>query len=180
MRFCLEKNNCPICDQAWNKKECSICGHKKQKKIAVPKVKEQKSQSPKVSKPQKTESELVFQYAKTLIGKYQTRGQVSDKFKELKSEGLVNKDLWQDKDFYLSVVFASVQQKYQFLEFLSDNFGILTEADDLTPITIVNGIELSEKLGCPLKKEVAENFPLGNLELKDFVLDEETINNEEL
>jgi transposase len=134
---------------------------------------EEKARKAELNK--KTEKELVHQYANTIMAKQRTRGMVKEKFKDMRGDK-PNKDLWMDFDFFFSVVFQSREQKVQFLEFLAKQNNI--EPDkffDSTVTQIINGLELARAIGCPLKKEIANEFPLGNIELKDLVLDDEKV-----
>ena len=136
-----------------------------------PRVKKEKPVKP--PKVQKTEAEIAHQYAKIIVDKQRTRGMISDKFANLKSEKTINKDLWQDTDFFFSVVFQSRDQKYKFLEFLFEKFNLETDDDGEREIQIINGLKFAEQIGCELKKEVAGDYPTGNIELRQFILDEE-------
>lgn len=124
-------------------------------------------------KPERTEADIVRQYAKIIIDKQRTRGMISEKFSELKAQQTINKNLWQDQDFYFSVVFQSRAQKYEFLAFLYEKFGADWTDDGEGMIQIVNGLKLAAGLGLELKPEVAMDYPCGNLELRDFILDKE-------
>lgn len=137
---------------------------KKEKPVKAPKV-------------QKTEAEIARQYAEMMISKHRTRGMITDKFADLKATDKANKDLWMDTDFFFSVVFQSREQKYQFIEFLCAEFDIEFEFYGEKTIQIINGLILAKAMKCELKKEVAADFPTGNIDLKDFVLDEESRNN---
>ena len=135
--------------------------------------KEEKKRKAELNK--KTEKELVHQYANIIISKQKTRGMVKDSFKDIR-EKKHNKDLWQDANFYFSVVFQSYEQKFEFLKKLNRKFPI--PEDDMSEINtmnILNGLVLAKVLGIDLNKEIANNFPLGNIELKDLVLDDETV-----
>lgn len=134
-----------------------------------------KTPKPKKTKTQRSEEEIVTQYAKTLVDNYKTRGMVSDRFEHLKSTKTVNKDLWKDADFFFSVVFQSSEQKTAFLEFLQNKFAVPSGSDKNQSIQIVNGLIFAEKLGCSLKKEVASEYPCGNIDLRKFVLDDEAL-----
>jgi hypothetical protein len=124
----------------------------------------------KIKKPVKTETELVQQYAKIIMDKQTTRGMLSDKFKDMEKQ-TPTKNLWQDNDFFFSVVFQSRDQKYRFLDFLHEKFNITSNDNGTMSIQILNGLKLSEAMGLELKKEVANDYQPCNLELKDLILD---------
>lgn len=85
-----------------------------------------------------------------------------------------SKDIWQDKDFYFSVVFQSAAQKHRFLAFLGEKFGITTETVFDGSPRILNGMKLAENMGLKLNPERTEEFPLANLDLKDIILDDDS------
>lgn len=124
----------------------------------------------KKPKVKKSETELVQQYAKGIMHRQMTRGQAD---RVIKSGTTVNKDLWLDTDFFFSVVFQSTKQKNSFLEQLVKKFQLSVDEDD--KIQIVNGFKLAEKLGIKLELEKAAEYPVGALELRPFVMDNEKI-----
>lgn len=120
-------------------------------------------------KKEKTESELIHEYAKKVMRGKQSRGHVDERFQFTKGERTVNKELWLDSDFYFSVVFQSSRQKEEFFKKMK-----LVPDEDLG-MQIVNGLKLAERLGIALTKEIAEKPPTINLDLLPFILDDETI-----
>lgn len=138
-------------------------------KQARRKLEKELEKAEKTPKPQKSEAELVRQYANIIMAKQRTRGMIADKFQDMKGQK-PNKDLWQDSDFFFSVVFQSKDQKYQFLERLEEMFP-LNANDRGDTIQIINGIRLAESMGIELRKEIANDYPTGNIELRDLILD---------
>lgn len=124
----------------------------------------------RIAKKQKTEADIVRQYAKIIIDKQRTRGMITNDFKHLKGK-TPNKNLWQDPDFFFSVVFESYEQKYKFLDFLIQKFNITAENSDEVNIQIINGLKLAESMGLKLEKELPGDYPTGSLELREFILD---------
>lgn len=137
------------------------------------KEKIKKNKPAKLPKVQKSEAEIATQYANIIMKKQRTRGQLSSRFSEMETDVTFNKDLWMDTDFYFSVVFQSKRQKIEFLAFLEEKFNIDFEYSDENAIQILNGLKLAKNMGLELKKEVASEYPCGNIELKSFILDEE-------
>lgn len=117
----------------------------------------------------KSEAEIVRSYANRVIKNQQYHGRIADKFKGLKQERSVSKNLWMDDDFFFSVVFQSSEQKYEFLKQLG------VEVDKEGTIQIVNGLKLADKLNIALKLETTKDYPTGSIDLKPFVLDTETL-----
>jgi DNA polymerase III epsilon subunit-like protein len=128
---------------------------------------------PKIEKVKKSEKDIVLSYADKVIGGKVSRGHVDKRFEFTKKEGTVNKELWLDNDFYFSVVFQSSDQKYQFLDFLAEKLKLEIEKDE--QVSIVNGMKFAEALNVPIKKEVANSFPYGNIDLLPLVLDAEAL-----
>lgn len=127
-----------------------------------------------MSKKEKSESELVKEYANKVIRNTVHHGRVEKRFDGFNDKS-VNKKLWTDTDFFFSVVFQSSEQKYKFMEFLLDKFGDeFVEVDGKGQIQIVNGLGLAKAMGCELKLEKRADYPLPNLDLMPFVLDNET------
>jgi len=114
---------------------------------------------------QKTEQQLVHEYANQVMDRKASRGHYDKRFDWHKRDGATNKDLWFDSDFFFSVVFQSEAQKYEFLSKLS------WQTDDFEQVQIVNGLALAKKLGIDLKPETALPYPYTDLELRDLVLD---------
>lgn len=151
---------CPACDKPNNKKAlvCKVC----QTPLPQP--------EPKIKNPEPTESELVHRYVNRTIKNEMYHGRVDkQKFQGLDHTHTVSKNLWMDKDFYFSVVFQSSDQKMEFLRQLKAP----VESDDICQI--VNGLKLAEMLGIKLKLETTKAYPTGNLDLLEFVLDNEQI-----
>lgn len=123
---------------------------------------------PKEKKPKPSESELVHKYAKDIIHRHMSRGMEG---RILKSENTPNKDVWQDSQFYFSVVFQSSEQKYEFLDAFVKKYGLKVEGDQ--QIEIVNGIKLANACGIPVKTVKSRDFPQADLDLRGFVLDDE-------
>lgn len=123
-----------------------------------------KEKAPKVKK---SETDIVQSYAKGIMNRQLTRGQAD---RVIKTGHTTNKDLWLDTDFYFSIVFQSTKQKGQFLEQFFKKFGI--SVDEKFP-NIMNGPKLAEALGIKLENEKATDFPIGDLALRPFVLDDQ-------
>lgn len=134
-----------------------------------------KEKKPKAPKIQKSESELVHEYAEKVIRGKQSRGHVDKRFGYTESSVAVNKELWLDTDFFCSLVFQSKEQKYEFLNKLCEKFGTKPEYDSDTQIQIINGLKFAEQLGITLKKDEARPYPYGNLDLRPYVMDNESI-----
>ncbi len=124
----------------------------------------------KKEKNKKSEIEIVESYARGIMKRQLTRGQAD---RIIKTGTTTNKDLWLDTDFYFSVVFQSTKQKNQFMDEFLKKFKVEFDKDD--KITIVNGMKLAEKMGIKLEKEKAAEYPIGALDLRPFVMDNETI-----
>ncbi len=147
---------------------------KKLEKLALREIKKQEKEAEKLAtkaEKERSETDIVRQYAKIIMDKQKTRDMLRSEFKDMRLEKKPNKTLWMDNNFYFSVVFQSVDQKFEFLNFLVDTFNI--EYEQYSTVNIINGLKLAEKMGCKLKKEIANPFPLGNMELRNFILDEE-------
>lgn len=153
---------CPDCGATFARK-CKICGY-----MAPPKPKVEK-----VAKVEKSEGELVHEYVDRVIRGKLSRGHVDQRFAYTKADGAVNKDMWMDTDFFFSVVFQSSEQKYKFLEALQQKFGFELEDFFETQVQIVNGLKLAEKMSIELKRESAQEYPYGSLDLRPYVLDDE-------
>ena len=125
----------------------------------------------KSKKSEKSEEQLVKDYVSRVIGGKVSRGHVDQRFDYTKKKSSVNKDMWIDYDFFFSVVFQSSEQKYQFLDFMREKFGIEVTQDD--NCQIINGLKFAEKVGLKLKKESTKDFPYGDIELRPFILDDE-------
>lgn len=121
-------------------------------------------------KPQKSESEIVQQYAKGIMHRQVTRGQAD---RVIKTGTTTNKDLWLDTDFFFSVCFQSTKQKNAFMDQFVKKFGIAVDEND--KLQIINGLKLAEKMGIKLELEKASEYPTGSLDLRPFVLDNESI-----
>lgn len=127
----------------------------------------------KKNKPKPSEEELAHRYANKIIDGKIARGHFDERFKWHKRESKTNKDLWLDTDFFFSVVFQSQEQKYQFLDFLKEKFGIKDDTKPGDQIQIINGLELAAYMGLALKKENMIPYLGGDLDLRPFVLDTE-------
>lgn len=126
----------------------------------------------------KTESEIVQEYANKVIRNTIHHGRVEKRFEGFNDKS-VNKKLWTDTDFFLSIVFQSSAQKYAFMDFLVEQFGDeFIEVDKKGQIQIANGLVLAKAMGCELKLEKRSDYPLPNLDLLPFVLDNETSGDE--
>ena len=124
-------------------------------------------------KPEPTEEELVHRYVNRTIKNSQYHGRVNtEQFQGLEYDKTVSKNLWLDTDFFFSVVFQSRRQKLEFLEKweqIHDSIDI----DIPNRLQIVNGLKLAKALGIELKKEESREYPLPELELLPFILDNE-------
>lgn len=126
-------------------------------------------------KAKKTETEIVQEYVDRIIKGKASRGHTDKRFDYTKKSDTVNKEMWLDTDFFFSVVFQSSIQKYAFLEALHKKLGVTVENFDKSQIQIINGLKIAESLGIELKKESALEPPVGNLDLRPYVLDDEKI-----
>lgn len=127
-----------------------------------------KPKAPKKPKVKLSESELVKKYATDIIHRHMSRGMEG---RVVKSENTPNKDVWQDSQFYFSVVFQSSEQKYEFLDAFAKKFNLKVEGDQ--QVEIVNGIKLANACGIPVKMVKSRDFPQADLDLRGFVLDDE-------
>lgn len=161
---------CPQCDQQWNGKLCKICGYEKPK----PEKKQKILKPPKEKKPKEkpSEIELVKRYANQVIAKTKTRNFDDRNIDLIKNEGTTNRQLSMDTEFYFSVVFQSSKQKYEFLDAIRIKFGLQNEFTDQEKIQVVNGLSLAKSLGIELNIEKSQNYPIGDLELRPYVLDD--------
>lgn len=123
-----------------------------------------------MKKQKKSESEIVQQYAKGIMNRQVARGQAD---RIIKTGTTTNKDLWLDTDFFFSVCFQSTKQKNAFMEQFLKKFQI--EVDENDKLQIINGLKLAEKMGIKLENEKAFSYPVGSLDLRPFVLDNETM-----
>ena len=147
----------------------------KLKKELSEKPKKEKVVKEKKEKIVKTEAELVNEYVGRIINGKKSRGHVDERFAYTKADGTVNKEMWRDQDFFFSVVFQSKTQKYEFMAFIEEKFGFEFDEEIGHQIQIVNGLRLSESMGCVLKQEKAMPYPYGSLDLKPLVLDNESL-----
>ena len=127
----------------------------------------------KQKKQEKTEKELVLEYAQRVIDGKKSRGHIDKRFEYTKKEGTVNKTLWLDTDFFFSIVFQSSKQKYDFLKFLYDKYQIPLENEYGSAIQILNGLKLAHRMGLKLDAEIARNYPYTNIDLQPLILDNE-------
>ncbi len=126
----------------------------------------------KKPKQEASESELVRRYVNRTIKNSEYHGRSTLQGRETKTGA--NKNLWQDNEFYFSVVFQSLEQKLEFLEkFLPASVD--PELSHRGTIQIVNGLKLAEALGITLKLETRRDYPTADIDLKPFVLDTETL-----
>lgn len=146
---------CQICASPM-KKKCKTCGW-----VFV---------KPKKVKEVATEEEIVKKYVNRVIKNQIYHGRIDDsKFSGLDHTHTVSKKLWNDMDFFFSVVFQSAEQKYEFIEKLK------VEVDEEDQIQIVSGLALAKVLGISLKPETTKDYPVANVDFKNFVLDTEEI-----
>ena len=152
-----------------------LAARKPVKKVKPPR--EKKAKPPKIRKEKivKSESQLVHEYVDRVIGGKVARGHVDDRFAYTRKAGTVNKELWLDTDFFCSIVFQSFEQKYEFLEALAKKTGVIADLDDASQIQIVNGMDLARRLGIELKRETRAAYPIPDLELRPFIMDDEVI-----
>lgn len=124
-------------------------------------------------KPEKTEQQLVEEYAKKVMDGKISRGHFDKRFdwhnRKAQGQTATNKDLWFDTDFFFSVVFQSEAQKYEFLNHLKEQYGL--DFDDNLQIQIVNGLEFAKKMGLSLRPEIRLEYPYTDLEIRPLVLD---------
>ena len=126
-----------------------------------------------------SEEELVRKYAKRVIMNDRYHGRVDKKkFKGIAKTESVNKNLWMDTDFFFSVVFESAQQKMEFLK-KSGLIKLIEKADEAflegDQVQIINGIRFAKSMGVELSAESRREYPVGNLDLMPFVLDNEEL-----
>lgn len=141
-------------------------------RYCLEKVKKPKApKPPKEPKVEKTSEQLAREYADRIINGKIARGHTDKRFAYTKKDSTVNKEMWIDTDFFFSVVFQSLEQKYEFIK----KVAWKTEVDHDSKIQIVNGLDLAKQMGIELKKETAQDSPYASLDLLPFVLDNETI-----
>ena len=141
---------------------------------AARKTEREKEKAKKKKKEARTEQDIVRSYANRVMQNQLNHGRVDhEKFTGLTKGKIENKNLWMDIDFYFSVVFESARQKYEFLEKLN----IEAEIDPTIPrLQIINGVKFAESLGIKLEvKEKRFDYPTADLDLKEFVLDNEIL-----
>ena len=138
----------------------------------IQKADEEAAKLARIAAREKTEEQIVHAYAKRVMDGKAQRGHVDKRFAHSKKSD-VNKSLWMDTDFFFSVVFESSEQKYQFLDFIRQKFGIDFETYETAQIQIVNGIRFSKSIGMNLKREKAANYPGPPLDLMPYILDDE-------
>lgn len=134
---------------------------------------EKKKKKVKKPKQEKSESQLVHEYVDKVIKGKASRGHTDQRFGYTKKETAVNKDLWMDTDFFFSVVFESEAQKYDFLNGLRKIFKFEVDGMDDSQVQIINGVALAREMKIELKQETSLNYPIGPLDLRPFVLDDE-------
>lgn len=155
--------------------EQELLSRKGSKKARKVKLVTDKPKKEKVKKEKKSEAQLVQEYCDRIINGKKSRGHIDNRFAYTKAEGTVNKELWRDIDFFFSVVFQSKAQKYEFMAFIEEKFGFEFDEEIGHQIQIVNGLRLSESMGCVLKQEKSMPYPYGSLDLKPLVLDQEAM-----
>lgn len=111
----------------------------------------------------KSEEQLVQEYANNIIRNSGTRGFTGNQ----KS----NREIWEDQDFYFSVVFQTEDQKVDFINFLVEKHGVVLHTASCP--NIINGLDLAKKMGCTLDPVLSKDYPLANMELRPFILDKE-------
>lgn len=148
---------------------CGICGWISSD---PPPKAAKKEKAPKKPREERTEAQIVAAYAKKIMEKAKSRNQMPKTHKDM-VEFTPSKDIWQDKDFYFSVVFQSAAQKHKFLAFLGEKFNISTETNFEGSPRIVNGLVLAKNMGLEIPLERTEEFPLANMDLKDIILDDD-------
>lgn len=127
---------------------------------------------PRKVKEKKSELDIVRKYATLIIHRQTTRGHADDKLKGNEVQKTTNKDLWMDTSFFFSVVFQSEMQKMEFLDQFCKKTNVSLEGYN---IQIINGVKLAESLGFKITKEVMEKPPSGSLDLRPYVLDNESL-----
>lgn len=158
-----KSKECPQCAQAYSGKTCGVCGYAEPEK-------EKKQPKPRE---ERTEAQIVAAYAKKIMEKAKSRNMMPKTHTDM-VEFTPSKDIWQDKDFYFSVVFQSSAQKAKFLAFLGEKFNLTTSSEFEGSPQIINGLSLAKSMGLELKPERSEDFPLANMDLKDIILDRDT------
>lgn len=133
---------------------------------------------PKVKKPRNkkepvSETETVRKYANGIIHRQITRGHAHKSMQSLGPSKTTNKDLALDTDFFFSIVFQSARQKEQFLKAFCEKFSIGIDAVK-ERVQIMNGMKLAAALQIPVTKEQMDKPPYGSLDLRPYVLDNET------
>lgn len=123
-----------------------------------------------------SEEQIVTKYVNRIINNQRYHGRVdTTRHPNMKYDKKVNKNIWMDNQFYFSVVFQSADQLGKFI----DELGITVEEQQEIAVggtlKIVNGLKFAEKLGISIEKIKAENYPLANLELMPYVLDNEEV-----
>lgn len=150
---------------------------KEEAKILRAEMRAEKKAQPKPAKtpqPEATEAEIVRRYVNRVIKNAGYHGRINtQKFGELAKEQTqsVNKDLWLDSDFYFCIVFESDVQKYTFLDALELR-GLEIPSNRMR-LTMINGLKLAEFMKISLKRETGHTYPLGQLDLQPFVLEDE-------
>jgi hypothetical protein len=123
-----------------------------------------------------TEEELVKKYVNRVMNNEKYHGRIdTDKFEGIAYEKKENKNLWMDNDFFFSVVFESAEQKIDFIDSLGVDLEDAENYHESGRVSIINGIKFAEKLGVKLEREKSSNYPTGNLDLRPYIMDNESL-----
>ena len=123
-----------------------------------------------------TEAQIVQRYANRIINNQQYHGRIDEsKFPNLKYDKKVNKKIWMDENFYFSVVFQSSEQVVEFLDKLGMTTDEVDQFVEAGSLKIINGLKFAEKLGISLEKIPKSDYPLANIELMPYVLDQQEV-----
>lgn len=119
-----------------------------------------------------SEEDYVKRYAARVIANEGYHGRIDGKkFSNLANKKTVNRALWMDTDFYFSIVFQSSTQKDKFLKEFTEKMGLNVEGVKEGGIQILNGMALAGVLGIDLEPETSKDYPLPDLDVREFVLD---------
>lgn len=148
---------------------------RKEKRIAVKKEKERIKEEKRIKRMQPiSEEEEVKKYVNKIINNQKYHGRIDGKFKDIAYKEKVNKNLWLDSNFYVSVVFESEEQKVDFINQIGVTQEEIAEAIYCGKVNIINGLVLAKKLNIKLKPEKRDEYPLPELDLLPYVLDTES------
>lgn len=128
--------------------------------------------SSKKPKQEKSEEQLVREYADKVVKMRQSTGYIDKRFDYSIPKQTTNKELWTDTDFYFSVVFQSSKQKNEFLNQLVEKYKIPVEKDfaDFSN-QIISGLIFAQALGFKLSQEQIEPNVMKDVDLREFILD---------